>query len=399
MRVLQVRNVNDAWYHGVRTLMSGGDREQSRVGEVIVYPEPVTTVYQRPEERVLFCEARRANPFFHLFESMWMLSGQSDARWLDTFVSDFSARFAEDSGYMHGAYGHRWRQQFLVRDADGRHTRDQLRAISSLLRRDPTTRQAVLEMWSPERDLNVTVRDKPCNTHAYFRPRSVQGHLVLDMTILCRSNDIVWGAYGANAVHFSVLHEYMAAMSGMQQGMMWQVSNNWHAYVGVIEEILGRGEWRPSKLYEDFRVAASQLFPQATVGDVYDELDDWMTAANTYSSPRNGQLFDDLLVPMHRAWLYHRQHLYEAAQAAMDGVRHSDWQMAGQQWLARAERRHRDRSERGDGPEDGGAGQEIPHVAGAASAVAGGASVAGVETGASDPSIGQPGPPDGSPDA
>jgi hypothetical protein len=47
----------------------------SRAGDVLVAPHPVMSVTSIPTERVLFDPARDANPFFHLFESLWMLAG------------------------------------------------------------------------------------------------------------------------------------------------------------------------------------------------------------------------------------------------------------------------------------------------------------------------------------
>jgi thymidylate synthase len=52
----------------------------------------------------------------------------------------------------------------------------------------------------------------------------------LNMTVTNRSNDLIWGAYGANVVHFSFLHEYMAALTGLPVGCYYQVSNNLHIY-------------------------------------------------------------------------------------------------------------------------------------------------------------------------
>src|SRR5919109_5331256 len=118
MEVIQARNVNDAYFKGVHLLRRYGIREQSRAGEVLVMPCPVTTVYERPWERILWDEKRNANPFFHLAESLWMLAGRNDARWLDQFVSDFSSRFAEVSGLQHGAYGYRWRKHYSMDQLD-----------------------------------------------------------------------------------------------------------------------------------------------------------------------------------------------------------------------------------------------------------------------------------------
>jgi len=103
---------------------------------------------------------------------------------------------------------------------------NQLPDIISMLRENPDDRRCVLQMWDVEVDLGRAGRDVPCNTHIYFLVNDGQ----LDMTVCCRSNDIILGAYGANAVHFSMLQEFMAAGIGVGVGSYWQISNNFHAY-------------------------------------------------------------------------------------------------------------------------------------------------------------------------
>jgi thymidylate synthase len=328
VRVLDVANVNVAWWRGVGLLSHEGRLEESRNGQVLVADTPVTTLYQNPCERVLFCPSRDANPFFHLFESMWMLAGSSDARWLDTYVQDFSARFAEPGGHMHGAYGQRWRRNFLHVGILGQ-SHDQLRTIASMLRADPTTRRAVLTMWDPHRDLGRALRDHPCNTHAYFRVRD--GYL--DMTVLCRSNDIVWGAYGANAVHMSVLLEWMAAASGHQVGRMYQVSNNFHAYKDVLDPILAKGV-TPGNRYFHGEMEPIPLFSGGDPTSVLHELGGWLDDPYNFESVDN-PVFRELLVPMARAHTLWRCGTPAVALAALEHVRHQDWRWAAQEWFQR----------------------------------------------------------------
>lgn len=259
MKIIRARGVNQALPMGVDYLLHSGLREDTRVGPALVSPVPVVTVYSEPRERVLFSAVRDANPFFHLAESLWMLLGRGDAAFLNRFISNFGERFAEEDGMVHGAYGRRWRNHFideskLVHDAgyNDEPCMDQLDIIIKELRSNPSSRQVVLTMWDPEVDLGVIgLKDRPCNTQVYFRIRDTAyrsppvtdqnsaehearitdgRNLVLDMTVCCRSNDIIMGAYGANAVHFSVLQEYVAAMVGCEVGFYYQVSNNFHMY-------------------------------------------------------------------------------------------------------------------------------------------------------------------------
>jgi thymidylate synthase len=248
MEIVHVRNVNGAYLGGLALLRAKGVRETSRAGDVLVMPCPVTTCYERPQERVLLDAHRDANPFLHLFESLWMLAGRNDATWLDRFVKDFSSRFAEEGGRQHGAYGYRWRHHFDVEGGGHPALPDQLGEVVRLLKANPHDRRVVLTMWDPVADLGVHKSDIPCNTHAYLRVRYAetdQGQwrdvphwkYVLDLTVCCRSNDAIWGAYGANAVHFSMLQEYLAGMIGVGVGRYFQVSNNFHAYVNVLDKV------------------------------------------------------------------------------------------------------------------------------------------------------------------
>jgi len=226
MHVIHATNVNDALYTGVEYLKRHGLREDSRNGAVLVAPVPVTTQYLRPQERVLFSAQRNANPFFHVLESLWMLAGRNDVAYPHTYAP--MMLYSDDTETLNGAYGYRWREHFGY---------DQLREIINELKRNPASRRCVLSMWDAmdevegyEGDLKRAIaggKDVPCNTHVYFRVNAG----ALDMTVCNRSNDIIWGAYGANAVHFSVLQEYVADLVGVKGGAYYQMANNFHAYI------------------------------------------------------------------------------------------------------------------------------------------------------------------------
>lgn len=236
MHVIHVRNVNGALNAGLELMQEHGVRGESRNGDVIVASAPVTTVYERPWERVLFSPSRDANPFFHLYECLWMLAGRDDVRGVAQYVKRMRT-YSDDGRTLHGAYGKRWRGWFASDPPD--YPLDQIKWAIARLRKDPSDRRVVIGMWDPSVDAHKADdggKDVPCNTHIYVG-RQTDGRLGL--TVCCRSNDMIWGAYGANAVHFSFLHEYLAQAVGMEQGRMVQVSNNFHAYLEPMEKILG----------------------------------------------------------------------------------------------------------------------------------------------------------------
>lgn len=240
MQIIRARNVHSALPEALRTLLNVGHLADSRNGPVMVAPTPVTSIYHRPEERVMFWRQRDANPFFHLMESLWMLAGHNDVPYLTQFVKRM-AEFSDDGKTFNAAYGFRWREHFGL---------DQLDRVIKRLRADPTDRRAIVGMWDSREDLRdpdaADSKDLPCNLVVHFQIGSmpsvtpdsdveVQG--VLNMTVFNRSNDIIWGCYGANAVHFSFLQEYVARCVGVPVGQYYQISNNWHAYVTTLEPL------------------------------------------------------------------------------------------------------------------------------------------------------------------
>lgn len=343
MLVIKERNVNGLYKKGMRWLHEFGQLETSRAGKVRVMATPVVSVYERPTERVLFDTRRNANPFFHLYESLWMLAGRNEYNSLNMYVSDFGSRFGEKTGDIHGAYGHRWRNHFGF---------DQLEAIITRLNISPADRQCVLQMWdatpeltSPEDhaeilleggdDLNGAWKDRPCNTHIYFR---VRAGVLLDMTILCRSNDVVWGAYGANAVHFSILMEYVAGRLGVEVGTMYQVSNNYHGYIATMDSV-----WPPTggDPYHEGEVTTMQI------GDHWDEWDTdlvtymhWhdrlvATGAHGEYPEFTNQWFLTVAMPMAKAYWKYKHAEKVSAVAMAETVMASDWRVAAVEWFKR----------------------------------------------------------------
>lgn len=345
MHVIISRNVNDAFVKGLTLLKEYGEEQNSRAGKVRVMSTPVTTVYQNPTERVLFHSKRDANPFFHLMEALWMLAGRHDATWLDQFVKDFSSRFAEDDGIQHGAYGYRWRNHF---DLEGGGSEewlpDQLETIIKLLKSNPDDRRIVLTMWDPAADLGQSKRDIPCNTHLYFRVRQVHYERgmsqddrvgpALDMTVCCRSNDAIWGAYGANAVHFSVLQEYVAARVGAVVGAYYQVSNNFHAYADVLDKIELDAPLSRSYDGADRGPAPTPLVAHPSAFD--HDLSLFFGHEWTDVAPYSNPFFAQVAVPMRLAYELWR---FGARAGAFSQVRtmppRCDWRWAAEAWILR----------------------------------------------------------------
>lgn len=315
MQVVQGRNVNTVWIDGLWRLKLSGLVEESRAGRVIVLPEPLTSVYVNPWERVLFHPERDANPWFHLMESLWMLAGRGDVE----FVAQFNPRirdFSDNGIALQGAYGYRWREYFAE---------DQLLQIIEMLRADPTTRRAVLTMWNPNDDLGSVSKDIPCNTHIYFRVRDQALH----MTICCRSNDAVWGAYGANAVHFSVLHEVVARACGLAQGVMTQISNNFHIY---------ERHWnllRTPVVLDNYYRNSPITLPLFSGTNYVPFISDCERLCRGELGKFQTLFFQGVVSPALAAWKAHKEGNPAQAHIALSNMPMCDWFLTMEEWLQR----------------------------------------------------------------
>ena len=294
MYTIHARNVNDAYNGALWCMKINGQPEDSRNGAVLAVSEPVATVYAKPLERMLFDPDRNANPFFHIMEAMWMLAGRNDLASLTPYNARMS-EFSDDGVTLAGAYGHRWKNQ--------------LSYCIKLIRDNPETRRAVLALWTPG-DLVSDSKDKPCNTTVYFRPLKGELH----MTVCCRSNDIIWGCYGANVVHFSYLLEYMAISCGLRVGTYTQISNNWHIYerhyhlmvtadTETVETIYnGRG-------YKHFPLMGEGYDPRALLRNLNRFFGNpYMLVGDTPSSYINA-----VLIPLRMAWESYKKKFYVKA--------------------------------------------------------------------------------------
>jgi hypothetical protein len=215
---INARNVPQAYIEGLWKFRTCAKSEDTRNGEAMVMPAPTFLTIQFPEERLLNCPVRHANPFFHCMEFVWMMAGSNEAEW----ISQFNKRIGSyaDDGVLRGAYGWRWANPIF-----------QIPQLIDQLRKDPSTRQAVLSMWDPVYDgPNARTSDRPCNTTIYFRVDDTDS---LNMTVCNRSNDFVWGMLGANAVHMTLLQEYIALAAGYKVGMYHVFSNNCHIYTDL----------------------------------------------------------------------------------------------------------------------------------------------------------------------
>jgi hypothetical protein len=335
MQSLIVRNVNHALPIALLYFREGADRliTLSPRGTITQeWPAPWATTYERPLERVLFHHVRDANPYFHFFEALWILAGSRDVAWLAFFLKKI-ADYSDHGVIFHGAYGYR---MFTERD-------DQLQAAIEELQHDPDSRRAVVALWQPDEDVGYKGKDMPCNCTLFFKIRRNR----LNLTVANRSNDMVWGAYGANAVQFATILEYVAGKLGVPVGRYVQVSDSFHVYPNepAYKRLAQLQGLRIEDPYDEDMAKPLQPYPMVwepatldqCISDLFDRIGDAIV-----DQPRTLPLmkyrnpyFHEVATPLFNSFVSYKLKDYDKAVTWAMQCKALDWRLACVDWLWR----------------------------------------------------------------
>lgn len=143
-------------------------------------------------------------------EACQLLSGTSFPKLVVDIGPQF-ANYAEDDGMFHGSYGTRTKGQYDV--------------VVDRLKKDPDTRQAVVTIWNPVRDMLEKKRDYPCTILHQFRIRKNR----LNMSVYMRSND-VWLGAAYDFFQFTRVQMAIASILGIEPGSYAHHVGSLHIY-------------------------------------------------------------------------------------------------------------------------------------------------------------------------
>ncbi|UQA96568.1 thymidylate synthase [Streptomyces halobius] len=174
----------------------------------------------QPRARLLYAPpARILNPAFAVAETVWHLSG-SDAPW----IFDYNARLRQytDDGILRGAYGPR------MRNWGGEV--DQLHRVVEILKDDPDSRRATIQLYDPARDA-AGHKDVPCTLGFRFHVRGGRLHMSTTM----RGQD-VWIGMPYDVFFFTTLHELVAGWLDIGLGDYHHHVDSLHIYERDIDK-------------------------------------------------------------------------------------------------------------------------------------------------------------------
>lgn len=288
----------------------------------LVYPTPISSMYHSPRERVLFDANRDCNPFFHFMESLWIIGGRNDVAWLQQWLKAID-RFSDNGTTFHGAYGARLRKGGQFED------------VMHRLATEENTTRAVLEIYDADIDSGYQGKDMPCNCTIFLGVHDNK----LNMTVANRSNDMIWGAYGANVVQFSMLQEYMAGHLGCDVGWYIQMSNNAHLYPDheVTERCLSFNNGITDHYSgTDFDELPVRPFPFGMHDpSAWDRDLKNFLMVNEFHGPYKTMFFQEVAQPMRVAHAHYKSGALREAIDTTARIAALDWRIACREWLER----------------------------------------------------------------
>lgn len=108
--------------------------------------------------------------------------------------------------------------------------------VIPLLKKDPTSRRAIITLFDPSTDSNVLSKNIPSLLYMYFKIKDNR----LTLTCSIRSNDLFIGWPG-NIYQIVMLQKRVAELLGLKLGMLTTISGSahvFHEHFEMIEKIL-----------------------------------------------------------------------------------------------------------------------------------------------------------------
>ena len=165
-----------------------------------------------PRARISRTETR-GKPYSCLGELCWYLAKTRDLQFIEYYLKQY--KDCADGNQVYGGYGPRlfdWKNV------------NQLDNVTALLRKKPTSRQAVVQLFDAL-DLVEEHKDIPCTCTLQFMIRKGGLHMITSM----RSNDAFWGL-PHDVFRFTMIQEIVARTLSVEVGTYKHVVGSLHLY-------------------------------------------------------------------------------------------------------------------------------------------------------------------------
>lgn len=158
---------------------------------------------------------RKINRGFAAAEFIWILGGNDDVASLDFYNSKIK-QFSDDGVTFFGAYGPKYISQ--------------INYVVKVLKEDPWTRQAIINIW---RENPPKTKDVPCTIMLHFIRRPVD---TLNLIVYMRSQDC-WLGLPYDLHNFTCIQIVVSNILQLKVGTFDLIQGSLHAYEQDFEKI------------------------------------------------------------------------------------------------------------------------------------------------------------------
>lgn len=220
-----MREIDDLYWHLCQRIRFG-----KRIGNTREIQNVCVTLHDITENIV---SIRDISPTYLLGEWLWYFTGRNDVELISAFGSMWK-RLSDDGETNNSAYG------YLMKHAFGF---DQVEKVIELLKKDPDSRRAVINLNTPNERV-IETKDEPCTIALQFTIRDEKLHC----TAIMRSNDIYLG-FPYDVAFFTELQKYIADRLYTDYGFYTHFVVSMHLY--------DRDEWKINDIIDE---PVSKLF-------------------------------------------------------------------------------------------------------------------------------------------
>lgn len=164
---------------------------------------------------------RDISPSYLFGELLWYFTGRNSTEFISKFGSMW-LRISDDGYTANSAYG------YIMRE---KHGFNQIMKIIDLLKADPNSRRAVINLNVPNEHV-IETKDEPCTIALQFLIREGKLHC----TCMMRSNDIYFG-FPYDVAFFTELQKYIADALKVEYGTYTHFATSLHVYEKDMDKI------------------------------------------------------------------------------------------------------------------------------------------------------------------
>ncbi len=219
MKYFEEDSIDDIMNNVINELIHNGKPVSASRGSFRELLAP--TIFLRNPRARISKSLSRGKIFSGLGELIWYWSGSNNLELIDYYLKDVYTKESEDGITVNSGYGERL---FNYQINPNENKINQIQNIIDLLKTSPTSRKAVIQLYSAK-DLSEKRKSVPCTCTLQFLIRDERLNLLVNM----RSNDVFLGLPHDIFV-FTMIQEILARELSVEVGFYQHCAGSLHLY-------------------------------------------------------------------------------------------------------------------------------------------------------------------------